>query len=109
MNEFDGATVLKRWGFYFQNRLAYAGVAVSASATKVWVRFFEAEHHPHTCTLPERMSHEQLVRKQVCADLQREFGSEADPVFRFEPIRCSESRLAQAVFGRLTAAPMTEN
>ena len=109
MNSFDGATVLKRWGFYFQNRLAYAGIAVRAGAMRIGVRFFETEHHPHMSSLPERMSHEQLVRKQVCADLQREFGSEADPVFRFEPIRCSESRLAQAVFGRLTAAPMTEN
>ena len=109
MNSFDGATVLKRWGFYFQNRLAYAGIAVRAGAMRIGVRFFETEHHPHMSSLPERMSHEQLVRDQVSMELERELGNEFKLSFRFEPVRCSEHRLAQVVFGELASTPMADN
>jgi hypothetical protein len=91
--------VLRRWGFYSGNRLAFAGVAWKADAGELHLRFIEAEHHAHTATLPQRIGLEQLIRELARADIQRAMGEHWRVLIRFAPRKLDERRLAREVLG----------
>lgn len=103
MQEHHPDSVMRRWGFYSGNRLAFAGVARRSGAGELRLRFTEAEHHAHTATLPQRIGFEQLIREQVRTDIRRAMGAHWKVFIQFAPRKLDEHRLARDVFG--TSAP----
>jgi len=106
MNPFEIGSVVRRWGFYTNRRLAYAGVACVSHSRELRIRFIEAEHHAHTTTLPERMRLEQLIRESVGAEMAQTLGLATAPIFGFEPFKLSEPQLALSVFGTSQGEPL---
>lgn len=91
--------VLRRWGFYSGNRLAFAGVACRSTSRELRLRFIEAEQHAHTATLPQRIGLEQLIRELARADILRAMGKHWNVLIQFAPHRLDEHRLAREVLG----------
>lgn len=89
---------MRRWGFYFGNRLAFAGVACEEDAGTVDLRLVETEHYSQTATLPQRMGMEQRVREIVQSDIERIMGPGSRLSIRFEPHKEDEHLLAQRIF-----------
>jgi hypothetical protein len=104
MNERSSNPVVRRWGFYSGNRLAFAGVAFQAGERLLLLRLIEAEHHAHTATLPQRISVEQQVREYVQADIEGAMGPDWRVSFRFEARKLDETNLALQAFGALQGA-----
>jgi len=99
--------VVRRWGFFANDHLAYAGVAHQSGPLELHLRIFEAEQHSHTASLPERIRLEQLIRVQVSADVEQSLGVEWIALFHFEPQRQNEHRLARDVFNAPLAKPFS--
>jgi len=107
MKPFEEGSVVRRWAFYANHRLAYAGVARFTQCRVLQLRFIETEHHAHTATLPERIQFEQVIRRLVRSDVERLFGSGSLPELRFEPSRVEEQRLATQIFGAFSPKPIS--
>lgn len=93
-------SVVRRWGFYSGNRLAFTGVACLTGDRMLHLRIVEAEHHAHTASLPQRIGMEQHVRENVRADIEWAMGPGWQVTFRFEGRKLDEHQLAHEAFGR---------
>lgn len=91
--------VLRRWGFYLDSRLAFAGIARQSGPDELSVRLIEAEFHAHTTSLPQRIRREQLIRESARADIEHALGPKWIVRIQFEPRKLSEPALLKAVFG----------
>jgi hypothetical protein len=97
-------SIVRRWGFYCGNRLAFAGMACVSGERTLNLRVVEAEHHAHSATLPQRIGMEQRVRERVQADIDWTMGPGWQVTFRFEPCKLDVRTLAQEAFGMAISA-----
>jgi hypothetical protein len=91
--------VLRRWGFLWEDRLAFAGFARQSGATEIWVRVIETEEHAHSTFLPQRLRREQLIRAWVESDVRLVLGEGWAVRFQYQRRAVKESRLFKAILG----------
>ncbi|MCU0789321.1 MAG: hypothetical protein MUC91_14265 [Verrucomicrobia bacterium] len=108
MNPTEEGPILRRWGFYANHRLAYAGVACLTPSRVLRLRFIETRQHAHTATLPERIQFEQLIQRLVLSEVEGWCGLGKPPKLCFEPFRLEEQQLASQLFGALAPKPIAE-
>jgi hypothetical protein len=76
--------VVRRWGFWYEGKLAIVGVVNRIRPGKVWVRFNELSSYLLSTPLPKRLDFENRVKREVQRDIHRAMGPDWDLISRFE-------------------------
>lgn len=89
-------SVLHRWAFYSNDRLAFCGLACQTGAQALLLNLIETEQYADSEPLPRRMRVEQQIRDQIRSHVRETMGPEWSVTIRFDSRRVDEAWLVKA-------------